>query len=142
MRPAAIVIVLLSLTACGGHSTASPANVVRAWSAALDRNDNEAAGRLFADAAQVIQNSTLTTLPTHADAVQWNSLLPCGGQITSLQLRGTDQVVAVFKLEERPEHRCDAPGSQAAALFEVHDGKIVVWHQTDVPASATPSELA
>ena len=31
--------------------------------------------------AQVIQNGTLTTLPTHTAAVRWNSLLPCGGEI-------------------------------------------------------------
>ncbi len=142
MRLAAILLGLLALTACGGQKAASPTEVVRAWSAALDRNDNDAAGRLFADAAQVIQNGALTTLPTHAAAVRWNSLLPCGGEITSLEVHGNQQVVAVFKLTERPRHTCDAPGEQAAALFEVEDGKIVVWHQTDVPTSASPGELA
>jgi hypothetical protein len=132
MRLAAILLALLALTACGGHKTASPTDVVRAWSAALDRNDNETAGGLFADGAQVIQGSQ-TELPTHADAVRWNSLLPCGGKITSLELRGKKLVLAVFKLKERPGHTCDAPGGQAAALFEVEHGKIVVWHQTDVP---------
>lgn len=142
MRLAAILLALLALTACGGHKTASPTAVVRAWSAALDRNDNEAAGRLFAGAAQVIQNGALTTLPTHAAAVRWNSLLPCGGEITSLELQGKQQVMAVFTLKERPGHTCDAPGEQAAALFEVQNGRIVVWHQTDVPTSPTPGELA
>jgi hypothetical protein len=132
VRLAATALALLALTACGGHKTASPTDVVRAWSAALDRNDNEAAGGLFADGAQVIQDSE-STLPTHADAVRWNSLLPCGGKITSLEMRGKELVLAVFTLKQRPRHSCDAPGEQAAALFEVQDGKIVVWHQTDVP---------
>jgi hypothetical protein len=134
MKLAAILVALVAFTACGGDKTASPTDVVRAWSAALDRNDNEAAGRLFADGAQVIQDSE-TSLPTHADAVRWNSLLPCGGKITSLELRGKQLVLAVFTLSDRPGHRCDAPGGQAAALFEVEHGKIVVWHQTDVPTA-------
>jgi limonene-1,2-epoxide hydrolase len=136
MRIAATLLVLLALTACGGRSVAPPRDVVRAWSAALDRNDNEAAGSLFAPAAEVVQNGGLTKLSSHADAVRWNSLLPCGGDITSLTLRGKQQVVAVFKLKERPGHSCDAPGAQAAAIFEIQGGKIVIWHQTAVPAPA------
>ncbi len=140
MRLTAILLGVLALTACGGHGTASPEEVVKAWSAALDRNDNEAAGKLFADGAQIVQDGQLT-LPTHADAVRWNSLLPCGGEITSLQPRGKQLVVAVFKLNERPGHRCDAPGTETAALFEVQHGKIVVWHQTDVPTAASGTNL-
>ena len=135
MRLAAILLALFALTACGSRSTASPTDVVRAWSAALDRNDNEAAGSLFARGAQVIQGGGLTILPTHAAAVEWNSLLPCGGKITSLELRGKQLVLVVFKLSDRPGHRCDAPGGETAALFEVQHGKIVVWHQTDVPTT-------
>ena len=56
MRLVAILLAVAVLTACGGHKTASPSEVVRAWSAALDRNDNDAAGGLFADSAQVIQD--------------------------------------------------------------------------------------
>ena len=133
---------LLALTACGGHKTASPDAVVRAWSAALDRNDNETAGRLFADGAQVIQNNRMTRLPTHAVAVRWNALLPCGGTIVSLEPRGPQLVLAVFKLSERPGHACDAPGQEAAALFEVQKGRIVVWHQTDVPTAPPAGEVA
>jgi limonene-1,2-epoxide hydrolase len=142
MRIAATLFVLLALTACGGRSSASPRDVVRAWSAALDRNDNEAAASLFAATAEVIQNGGLTKLESHADAVRWNSLLPCGGDITSLSLQGKQQVVAVFRLKERPGHACDAPGAQAAAIFEVKAGKIVVWHQTAVPAPAASGLFA
>jgi limonene-1,2-epoxide hydrolase len=137
MKVPAILLVLLALSACGGEKTASAPEVVRAWSAALDRNDNEQAARLFADGAQVIQNGE-TTLATHADAVRWNAALPCGGRISHLEVRGENQVLAVFELEERPRHRCDANGGQAAALFRVERGRIVLWHQTSVPDAYTP----
>jgi limonene-1,2-epoxide hydrolase len=132
MRLLAILLGVLALTACGASKTASAPDVVRAWSAALDRNDNEHAARLFANGAQVLQNGE-ATLATHADAVRWNAGLPCGGRISHLELHGTGQVLAVFELEDRPQHRCDAVGGQAAALFQVEHGQIVLWHQTAVP---------
>ena len=58
MKVALVILVALALTGCGGHKTATPTQVARAWSAALDRNDNEAAGLLFADGAQIVQDST------------------------------------------------------------------------------------
>src|SRR4029079_1762895 len=114
--------------------------VARSWSAALDRNDNEAAGWLFADGAKIVQNGELV-LATHADAVRWNASLPCGGKIVSVSARGKTDVLVVFRLAERPEHRCDGAGAWAAALFRGRDGKIVLWHQREVrPACgcATP----
>jgi limonene-1,2-epoxide hydrolase len=134
VRCVLLAVVATALVGCGSHS-ASPENVVRAWSASLDRNDNEAAARLFADGAKVIQNGELT-LDTHADAVTWNAGLPCGGVITSVQKHG-DQVTATFRLTERPHHRCDALGQPAAALFVVRGGKIVLWHETDIPPDSS-----
>jgi limonene-1,2-epoxide hydrolase len=141
MRPAAIMLVVLALAACGGHKTTSPGEVVRAWSAALDRNDSEAAGRLFADGARVIQGD-VETLATHSDAVQWNASLPCGGTITLLEPRSNGEVLAVFTLTNRPQHLCDGPGDQAAALFQVKNGKIVLWHEVDVPTFPPAGTLA
>jgi limonene-1,2-epoxide hydrolase len=137
MRVLAILLGVLALTACGAKQTASAPEVVRAWSAALNRNDNEQAARLFAGGAQVIQNGELT-LATHADAVRWNAALPCGGRISHLEVRSKNQVLAIFELQERPHHRCDGTGGQAAAIFEVENGRIVLWHQTAVPAAYTP----
>ena len=108
---------------------------MRNWSAALDRNDNEGAAWLFADGARVVQDSEVI-LQNHADAVRWNSLLPCGGKILTLSQQGASQILAVFRLEERPGHHCDGPGTMAAAIFQVRHGKIVLWHQTDVPPPA------
>jgi limonene-1,2-epoxide hydrolase len=131
VRWTAITLAALALAGCGGHKTASAAQVTRAWSAALNRDDNEAAARLFADGALIVQNGS-ETFATHADAVRWNAGLPCGGRITRLELRGKDEVIARFELTERPRHSCDAPGGAAAAVFKVENGKIVLWHQTEV----------
>ncbi|HEV8462973.1 MAG TPA: hypothetical protein VGQ38_19970 [Gaiellaceae bacterium] len=126
------------LAGCGGGGKpAAPGEVARAWSAALNKNDNEAAGRLFADGAQIVQDGS-ERLQTHADAVRWNAGLPCGGTITLLEPRADGQVLAVFRLTDRPHHICDAPGGLAAVLFEVRKGQIVLWHQTDVPGASTP----
>jgi len=132
MRFALLALAVAALVGCGGHGTRSAEDVARSWSAALDRNDNEAAGWLFADGAKIVQNGELV-LATHADAVRWNASLPCGGKIVSVSARGKTDVLVVFRLAERPEHRCDGPGAEAAALFRVRDGKIVLWHQTEVP---------
>jgi hypothetical protein len=135
MKAVPIVLALLVLTGCGGSKSASPQNVVRAWSAALDRNDNEHAARLFADGAQIVQNGE-QILQTHADAVRWNAGLPCGGRISRLEPHGKDEVLVIFELAARPQHRCDGVGSEAAALFRVDHGQIVLWHQTTVPQQA------
>jgi hypothetical protein len=132
IRGATALAALLLLAGCGGPKPASPEQVARSWSAALDRSDNEAAALLFAHGARIVQNGELT-LSTHADAVRWNAALPCGGKIVSVSRRNSVDVLVVFSLEERPQHACDAPGQKAAALFRVRDGKIVLWHQTDVP---------
>jgi hypothetical protein len=139
MKAAPILLAVLALTACGGGKSPSAEDVVRAWSAALDRNDNEHAARLFAHGARVIQDGELT-LATHADAVRWNAGLPCGGRISALEVHGKDEVLAVFDLSSRPQHRCDGIGRQAAALFQVEDGEIVLWHQTAVPERLAPGQ--
>jgi hypothetical protein len=132
MKPVLLVLAAALVTGCGGHEARSAEDVARSWSAALDRNDNDAAARLFADGAKIVQTGE-RVLANHADAVRWNEALPCGGKILSVSRRGSTDVLVVFRLEERPRHRCDGPGAQAAALFRVRDGKIVLWHQTAVP---------
>jgi limonene-1,2-epoxide hydrolase len=114
-------------------ATKKPAQVVRAWSAALNADDNEAAARLFAKNARVLQPGVAVRLATHALALGFNDALPCAGTITRLQVHG-DRVTATFLLGERPKHTCDGPGQKAAALFVVEKGKIVLWQQVAVPA--------
>ena len=130
---------LLVLPACGSHNARSPEQVARSWSAALDHNDNEAAGRFFARGAEIVQNTEIV-LTSDADAVRWNAALPCGGEIVSVTRESTTDVLVVFKLQRRPHHACDTPGQQAAAIFRVRAGKIVLWHQTSTaPAPVGPA---
>jgi hypothetical protein len=114
----------------------SPPAIVRAWSRALNANDNQAAAALFARGARVVQPGVDVRL-TPRVAVAFNASLPCGGRITRMQ-RKSDHVTATFLLTERPGHKCDAPGRKAAALFVVRRGLIVRWQQVPVPAD-TPT---
>lgn len=110
----------------------TPAQVVREWSRDLNANRNDAAARLFARGAHVVQPGVDVRLTTHALAAGFNDALPCAGRITRLQVHGAT-VVATFVLGERPKHHCDGPGQKAAAKFVVRRGKIVLWQQVPVP---------
>jgi limonene-1,2-epoxide hydrolase len=118
------------------QATATPEQVVRAWSHALNTNDNVAAARLFAPNARVVQPGVDVRLSSRAIAIGFNNALPCAGKIVDLRVAGA-RVLATFLLGERPKHRCDAPGQKAAALFVVRDGKIVLWKQVPVPEQPT-----
>jgi limonene-1,2-epoxide hydrolase len=115
-------------TGCGSSSP-STESVVRAWSQALNMDDNKAAADLFAPGAEVVQAGHVVTLQTHADAVAWNSRLPCSGRIVSIESKG-QTATATFELGDRAHSRCDGPGDRATAIFRVVKGKIVLWHQT------------
>ncbi len=126
-------VVLTAIAGCGG-SPPSTESVVRAWSQALNTEDNERAADLFARNAEIVQGDTVTTLRTHRDAVRWNSSLPCSGRIVSITAKG-QTATATFLLGDRQHSRCDGPGEHASAIFRVVKGKIVLWHQTE---AATP----
>ena len=133
----AAACVLALLAGCGSGGT-SPSSVVRAWSQALNAGDNDAAADLFAPDAEVVQGSVVVTLHTHADAVAWNTDLPCSGKIVSLSAQGP-VVRATFVLGDRKSSPCDGPGKRAAAVFRIRRGKIVLWHQvpTGGPSTST-----
>jgi limonene-1,2-epoxide hydrolase len=113
--------------------------VVLAWSAAINRNDNDAAAELFAKDAIVAQSSVFQ-LVDKATAVLWNDGLPCAGTVVELRMV-QNAVVATFVLGERPKHQCDAPGRRAGAAFVIERGKITLWQQVPV-ANATPTTPA
>src|SRR4029453_10846696 len=102
----------------------SAESVVRAWSQALNSDDNKAAADLFAPGAEIVQAGRVVTLRTHADAVAWNSQLPCSGRIVSITSKG-QTATATFELGDREHSRCDGPGERATAIFRVVKGKIV-----------------
>jgi hypothetical protein len=131
MRRAALaLVVVLVVAGCGGSSPPSPADVVRAWSAALRADDNERAASLFAPNAAILQGDQVRYLHTHADAVRWNARLPCAGTVVSLKRNGRATATATFRLGDRKHRHCgDPPGAEAVALFVVEHGKIVLWAQ-------------
>jgi limonene-1,2-epoxide hydrolase len=131
------VLAVAAAGAAGAGAVQKPAAVVRAWSSALNENRNEAAARLFAPGARVLQPGLDVRLVSHNLALLFNQGLPCAGTITRLDVKG-NQVVATFVLGERPKHHCDAPGIKAAALFVVRNGKIVLWQQVAVPKDKRP----
>jgi limonene-1,2-epoxide hydrolase len=131
-----LIVATLVLAGCGSHS-ASPRSVVRAWSDALNADENGRAADLFAKDAQVVQGDLVRRLHSHADAVAFNRSLPCSGRIVALTVRG-NEVQATFVLGDRGFSRCDGPGERAAAIFKVRDGKIVLWHQVRVPGEGLP----
>ena len=141
MRLAPAVLAVVLLAAACGSSPPSTESVVRAWSQALNTDDNRGAADLFAPNAEVVQGSTVFRLRTHADAVRWNSALPCSGRIVSIRSKG-QTATATFQLGDRPHSRCDGPGEKATAIFRVVKGKIVLWHQTGSPVTPPNTQSA
>lgn len=131
-----MLVLLLALAAGCGGGPASPESVVRAWSQSVNTDDNEAAARLFAAGAHVIQGGQVIVLRSYDDALEWNTALPCSGRILSIATEG-EQATATFLLGDRRRSRCDGPGAKATAVFEVRKGKIVLWHQTGSTPPAT-----
>jgi hypothetical protein len=107
--------------------------VVRAWSQRLNAGDNAGIAKLFALPSVVIQGPYAWRFHTRAQLAEWHSGLPCSGQIVSIAVHGR-YALAVFRLGDRGSTKCDAPGSLAAARFEIVNGKIVLWRQVPVPA--------
>ena len=129
----------LVLAAGCGSGPPSAESVVRAWSQALNVDDNKTAASLFAPDAKVVQSGQVITLRTQQDALAWNSALPCSGRILSIHSSG-ETATATFLLGNRPHSQCDGPGQHATAIFKVVRGKIVLWHQTG-PGEAPPPSV-
>jgi hypothetical protein len=116
--------------------------VVHAWSDRLNAGDNAGASRLFALPSIVAQGQYAFRFHTRAQLAQWHSGLPCSGEIVSIAIHG-DFATAVFRLGDRGKTKCDAPGTLAAARFQIVNGKIVLWQQVPVPAKqAAPGTVA
>jgi limonene-1,2-epoxide hydrolase len=128
----------VALLAGCGSGEPSAESVVRAWSQALNDDDNDRAADLFARDAQVVQAGRELTLKTHADAVAWNAALPCSGKIISIDSHG-NTATATFLLGNRRHSSCDGPGERASAIFKVVKGKIVLWHQTPATGPTEPT---
>jgi limonene-1,2-epoxide hydrolase len=127
LRRALPLLLAVLAASCGGDPP-SPESIVRAWNEAVNSGDNEAAARLFAPGARVIQAGRVYTLADRGDAIAFNASLPCSAEIVEIETQG-QTVTATFSLAHRTTSRCDAPGVEVTAVFEISDGKIVVWEQ-------------
>jgi hypothetical protein len=112
-------------------------SVVREWSARLNANDNAGASRLFALPALLTQGPYAYRLTTYRQLTLWHDGLPCAGKVTRIVVKGRF-ATAVFTLGSRKGHKCDAPGTEAAARFEIVGGKIRSWTQVAVPPPSGP----
>ena len=127
-RLAAGLLFALVLAGCGSREP-SAESVLRAWSQELNSGDNEAAAKLFAKNARVVQPGVVIRLRTYEQALAWNAALPCSGKIVRVTGKG-NIASATFVLGDRQTSKCDGPGERATALVRVRKGKIVLWHQT------------
>ena len=129
MRRAQLFLVVLAVAAagCGGSSHRTPAEVVRAWSAALNRGDEEAAAGLFGPNAVFVAGDYQTVLRTREQALAFHREMVWCGPIVRLRAHG-DEVEAQFSLASR--RRCERGGRERGSVyFRVRDGKIVFFDQ-------------
>lgn len=115
--------------------------MARAWSKALNANDNVRAAELFAPNARIVQRTIDVRLTSRALAIAFNASLPCAGRVVAVTVHG-NRAVATFVLGERPKHHCDGPGVKAAALLIVRGGKITLWEQIAVPKPNAGGQIA
>jgi limonene-1,2-epoxide hydrolase len=142
-RPPAFALLLLLFAVvapgCGGDDSSDPTKVVDSWSQAINASDDEAAAKLFAPDAVVIQAGRHTNLKGEPEALAFTSSLPCGGKIVEKSVAG-NEVTATFTLTRRPGHMCDGTGEAAVAVFRITDGKITLWHE--LPAGNSDQQTA
>jgi hypothetical protein len=141
------LLLVLALAACGGdgesETSRSPTEagidlpegheevkVIDEWIRALSEGDVEGAAELFA-LPSVVQNGTPPIeLSTRAEAVDFNSSLPCGAELVGARPLG-NLIAATFRLTERPgPGECGTGvGGLARTAFLIRDGEIVQWRR-------------
>jgi hypothetical protein len=125
-----LAVLALAAAGCGGGDRPrTPTEVVRAWSAALNRGDNKAAAALFGSKVRFVAGDYQKVLRTRAQALAFNRALGWCGPIVRLARHGTE-VMAQFSLASRPSGHCERGGREHGSVdFFVHDGKIVFFSQ-------------
>jgi hypothetical protein len=123
-----LAVLAIAAAGCGGGRK-PPEEVVHAWSAAVNRGDDQAAAALFGKRVVFVAGDYQTVLRTRAQAVAFNRMLHWCGPIVRLARQG-DEVMAQFSLASRPSGRCERGGGERASVeFRVRDGKIVFFDQ-------------
>jgi hypothetical protein len=131
MRRAQLFLVVLAVAAagCGGSSHRTPAEVVRAWSAALNSGDEEAAAELFGPKAVFVAGDYQTVLRTREQVLAFHREMVWCGPIVRLRAH-SDEVEAQFSLASRPYGHCERGGRERGSVyFRIRDGKIVFFDQ-------------
>ncbi len=136
---APVVLVSLSLAACGGSGDdrttipgdADPAAVavIEGWAEALQEGDVDAAAEFFALPSIAVNGLTLRITDIE-DARRFNASLPCGATLTDVVTDG-EYTVATFELTERPgPGTCGSgTGTEARTAFQIEEGKIAEWRR-------------
>jgi hypothetical protein len=123
-----LVVLAIAVAGCGGGRN-SPEEVVRAWSAAVNRGDNGAAAALFGAKVEILAGDYQTVLHTHAQSLAFHRSLSWCGPIVMLA-EHEDEVVARFSLASRKSGRCERGGRERGAVaFRIRDGKIIRFEQ-------------
>lgn len=106
--------------------------VIEDWSTALREGDVEAAAGYFA-IPSTAENGTVIKIESPEDAIEFNTLLPCGAEVISARTEG-DLTTATFRLTDRPGGDCGpGVGETASTSFDIQSGKIVEWRRIDEP---------
>jgi ketosteroid isomerase-like protein len=120
-----LIVLAIAAAGCGGSSHRTPAQVVRAWSAALNRGDEAAAAALFDRKAVFVAGDHQTVLRTRAEALALHRAMGWCGPIVMLVANG-NEVEAQFSLALRPRGHCERGGRERGSVyFRIRDGKIV-----------------
>lgn len=107
--------------------------LVRAWAAALARDDFRAAAAMFAQGALIQQTRTFR-LRTRRAALAFNLSLPCRGRVTRVEDEG-ETSVAAFSLSPRPGVPAAACDGVVRVRFRSRAGRFLEWRQLPEPAA-------
>ncbi|MGE5690191.1 MAG: hypothetical protein ACM33B_06510 [Pseudomonadota bacterium] len=125
-RLLAVLSVAAALTGCGGDEP-SAEGVVRAWAESVRLGHVEAAARLLAPGAEVIDGDRRLVLRTEGDALRYSRREACAGAVVRIEEEG-GTVEAEFDVGPASLAHCEG-AVRERALFRVRDGKITFLHR-------------
>jgi SnoaL-like domain len=122
-----LTVLAVAAAGCGGSGHRTPEQVVRAWSAALNRGDEEAAAALFGPKAVFVAGDYQTVLRTRAQVLAFYREMVWCGPIVRLVAKG-NEVEAQFSLASRSKGHCERGGRERGSVyFRIRNGKIVFF---------------
>jgi hypothetical protein len=135
----AALLALVVLAGCGSEPqpkqaptpAASDEQLIRGWSRALNEGDYPKAAGFFARGAVVVQEQAVR-LKSRAEAIVFNSGLPCKADVTGVRDEGRTSL-ASFRLKRGPGGPCKGG---ARVRFTIKRGKFTEWRQ--LPDAPTP----